>query len=369
MQRYLADRGVTTSLHGPDANRPNVVGRITLGSGPNIVFNGHMETLPVGDAAEWTHRPFDAEIADGRIYGPRARCMKGGISALIVAALAVRDAAPKSRGSITLTFVSDEVNGGGVGTGFVVDHVPEAKADVALVGEGGPWVNFAHKGPVFIRFETKGQMGHGAYGWALRSATHEMLALLGELRALESMTVATPPDIRALFEQSRAFADGEYGRGPTDALMRVSVNVGTMHGGRKVNVIADTCTADVDFRVPHGMIVDTLLDRVNEIVRRHPGATSRVLWGNGPTVSDTTHPWFQLLRRNSAEIFGRPHEFGCSHGYTDARFFRTKGVPAAAIAPEGRNVGGLDEWVGIASLLKTAQLHAVSAHDFLATAR
>ena len=37
--------------------------------GKTILMDGHIDTVDVIDAPQWTHDPFGGEIADGRIYG------------------------------------------------------------------------------------------------------------------------------------------------------------------------------------------------------------------------------------------------------------------------------------------------------------
>ncbi len=46
----------------------NVVGRIGKGT-QRILFNGHMDTVGIGNAAAWQHDPFGAEVIDGVLYG------------------------------------------------------------------------------------------------------------------------------------------------------------------------------------------------------------------------------------------------------------------------------------------------------------
>lgn len=365
---YLVSHDLRPTTHAPDERRPNLVARIDLaGPGPNVVFNGHLDTLPAGDPAKWTVDPFSADLIDGWIYGRGARCMKGGIAALITAALVLRDHVDCLGGALTLALASDEVNGGAMGTGYLLDNVPEVRGDVALIGEGGPWINFAHKGVLFAEFQVNGRAGHGAYGFAATSAIHGMVELLEELRKLEEFPVAVPSDIRERLDDIRAITDAEYGPGATDALSRMSVNVGTIRGGVKVNVVADVCTAQVDFRLPHGMRVADLLAKIHEAVDAVPGATFRTLWTNEPTASRTDDPWFQVLQRDSREVFGRALPFVYTHGFTDARFFRLRDIPAAGIAPNGRNVGAPDECIEVESLRAVARFIALATFDHLAS--
>ena len=54
--------------------------------GKKLLFDGHMDTVPVSDPAEWTYPPFAAEIHEGRIYGRGTSDMKGALSAMVCAA-------------------------------------------------------------------------------------------------------------------------------------------------------------------------------------------------------------------------------------------------------------------------------------------
>ena len=45
--------------------------------GPKILFDGHMDTVPVPDPSVWHHDPFGAEIVDGKMYGRGTSDMKG----------------------------------------------------------------------------------------------------------------------------------------------------------------------------------------------------------------------------------------------------------------------------------------------------
>ena len=45
--------------------------------GKKILFDGHIDTVPVTEAKEWQYPPFAAEIHDGKIYGRGTSDMKG----------------------------------------------------------------------------------------------------------------------------------------------------------------------------------------------------------------------------------------------------------------------------------------------------
>src|SRR5712691_9091728 len=54
-------------------------------AGPHLVFAGHTDVVPPGDAAKWTHPPFAGEIADGTLYGRGAVDMKAAIACALAA--------------------------------------------------------------------------------------------------------------------------------------------------------------------------------------------------------------------------------------------------------------------------------------------
>src|SRR5580693_4635793 len=47
---------------------------------PNLVFAGHTDVVPPGDAKAWQHPPFAGDTEGGILYGRGAVDMKGGIA-------------------------------------------------------------------------------------------------------------------------------------------------------------------------------------------------------------------------------------------------------------------------------------------------
>ena len=84
LKQYMLRHGfdeVTTDDSG------SVIGRLS-GSrpGPKVLFDGHLDTVPVANPAAWTHDPYGCEIVDGRMYGRGTSDMKGAVAAFTAAA-------------------------------------------------------------------------------------------------------------------------------------------------------------------------------------------------------------------------------------------------------------------------------------------
>ena len=102
----LYDARVTFSEPGtPDID--NLYARIGTGA-PFLVFAGHTDVVPVGDAARWRFDPFSAELAEGAVWGRGAADMKGGVAAFAAAALDYVARHGMEKGSIGLLITGDE---------------------------------------------------------------------------------------------------------------------------------------------------------------------------------------------------------------------------------------------------------------------
>lgn len=65
----------------------NVIGIIKgKHPGPKVLFDGHIDTVPVSDPTKWTQDPFKGDIVDGKLYGRATSDMKGAVSAFTAAA-------------------------------------------------------------------------------------------------------------------------------------------------------------------------------------------------------------------------------------------------------------------------------------------
>src|SRR5215471_15031040 len=114
--RYLDGRlqGVGFAVNRTTFSEPgaadveNLYARIGAGR-PHLVFAGHTDVVPPGDAAAWTHPPFAADVADGMLFGRGAADMKGAIACKVAAVLdhlAAQGGEPK--GAISFLITGDE---------------------------------------------------------------------------------------------------------------------------------------------------------------------------------------------------------------------------------------------------------------------
>src|SRR3989454_4765139 len=97
--------GLDVQLEPLAAGRSNVIGVIEgKQQGRSLMFCGHMDTVGVAGM----ETPFDPIEKDGRIYGRGSQDMKGGLAAMVAAALDLSKSGGLPAGRLVLAAVVDE---------------------------------------------------------------------------------------------------------------------------------------------------------------------------------------------------------------------------------------------------------------------
>ncbi len=165
----------------------------TIGSGaPHLVFAGHTDVVPPGDAARWRHDPFAGTVADGFVFGRGAVDMKGGIAAFVAAALDYLEASGgRPAGTISLLITGDEEGPSLNGTVKLLDWAAKAghRFDGAIVGEPtnpkalGDAIKVGRRGSLSGRITVFGRQGHVAYPHLAINPIPQLTRLIRRLTA------------------------------------------------------------------------------------------------------------------------------------------------------------------------------------------
>ncbi|MFP6892873.1 MAG: M20/M25/M40 family metallo-hydrolase, partial [Opitutales bacterium] len=203
-----------------------------------IVLAPHLDVVPAED------KQFTPRVRNGRLHGRGACDTKGSVAAFFHALLEL--AKGKNRPVETeILFVGlvDEEYGQ---SGSRIFGERGAKADLAIAGEPTQLqVVTAHKGNLWLRFETRGKAAHGATPHLGKSAIHEMAriteALLTEY--VEQLKKRTHP-----------------------LLGHPSINIGTIKGGSQTNVVPERCSIEIDRRTLPGETEKSVYQEINRIL-------------------------------------------------------------------------------------------------------
>ena len=306
--------GGDVAVHEFAAGRPNVVARWESGPGPTLGYCSHLDVVPAGDPSLWDHDPFGADIADGRLHGRGACDAKGPIAAALEAVAALRDAGVELGGTLELELVSDEETMGFVGAARLVgDGV--CRPDFAIVGEPTSLrVVHAQRGACWLELTTRGLAGHGSAPERGRSAIRHMAEIVLWLDE-------TLPDV------SHPVLGGP------------SINVGTIAGGEKVNIVPARCVIEIDRRLIPGETPESVVRGVRSAIelakRRFPeiDADVEVSFCAQPFEIDERAPLVTTVAGATAAATGAEARLMGFRGASDARFFADADIDVVVCGP------------------------------------
>jgi succinyl-diaminopimelate desuccinylase len=155
-----------------------------------------------------------------------------------------------------------------------------------------------------------------------------------------------------------------------NVLKHVTVNVGTIKGGTKDNIVPANCESEIDIRVPLGIDPKDLRNELEcEIHKLEPSII--VEWGRHiSTIIESTYTSHNAriskdLVNNSRQVLGKEAVLSFTSGGTDCRFWRKRGIPAVSYGPRVFGMGGVNEHILVDDLILTSRVHAGTIIDFI----
>ena len=308
--------------------RPNVVGVVEgRSAGRALMLCGHTDTVGVEGMAA----PFDPVVRDGRVHGRGSQDMKGGVAAMVDAAVEVARAGGLPRGRLVVAAVADEEHASAGAEALVAAHA----ADGAVVTEPTDLrIATAHKGFEWIEVETRGRAAHGSRPADGRDAILRMGRVLGRLEVVEAGLRARPSLPR-------------FGR--------PSLHASTIHGGQALSVYPDRCVLGVERRTVAGEASDAGFAEVRAALAGLAAeddefdASARRILSRPPHAIADGHPVCielrQALRRRGLDAAPTGMSF-----WTDAAILGRAGTPAVLFGPAGAGLHGPEEYVEIDSV-------------------
>ncbi|NLE23101.1 MAG: ArgE/DapE family deacylase [Actinobacteria bacterium] len=348
-------------------------------AGRDLLLNGHIDVVPVGDEAAWTGTPWDAAVRNGRVYGRGAADMKGGLCCALFAAKALRDAGVRLSGRLSVASVVGEEDGG---TGTLATLVRGHTADGAVVMEPTRLhVVPAQAGSLMFRLVVHGRSAHGCVREEGVSAVEGFMPLLAALRRLEAercdVAPASPDAGDAEASPGRAGVAGDP-RSPLFAGYRLPwpIEVGTVRAGDWASSVPDTLVAEGRYGIAVGEDVAAARRAFEEAIARAAAADPwlaghppEIEWWGGrfdPAVTDPEDPVVTAVSAAVTAVTGAaPVLEGVPYG-SDARLLVNVGhIPTVLFGPGNVRVAHMpDEHVPLTDLETAARCLIVAATRF-----
>jgi succinyl-diaminopimelate desuccinylase len=332
---FTVERPVFSAPGTPDIE--NLYARIGR-EGPVFVIAGHTDVVPVGDAGAWTRDPFGGTVSDGVLHGRGACDMKGGLAAMIAAALRFRRENPDAPGSIAFLVAGDEEGPAINGTVKLLEwaHARGERFDHCLLGEPtnpatmSDMIKIGRRGSLTGRLIVHGKQGHVGYPHLAENPIRGMVRLLAALEA-------TPLD------------------GGTAHFDPSNLEVTTLDvGNPATNVVPAQAKAVFNIRFNDVWTPQTLAAEIEGRLREAAGNSVRYEIVFDPTnaVAFLTEPGpFVAMVADAVEAeTGRRPALSTTGGTSDARFIKSY-CPVVEYGVVGQTMHQVDECVAVADLV------------------
>jgi acetylornithine deacetylase/succinyl-diaminopimelate desuccinylase-like protein len=346
----------------------NVVARVRgHAPGRRLVFSGHLDTFPAGDAAAWTVEPFGGVARDGRLYGRGVSDMKGGIACSLLAAELLAACPEAWRGELVVALAGDEETMGTLGTAHLLDTVPHVRGDAMICGDAGsPHVlRFGEKGFLWLEVAAAGKAAHGAHVHLGENAIERLLEATRRLLTLRELRIQAPAAVAAAMREARAASEAISGAGESGTLATITVNCGAIQGGTSPNLVPARAEARFDIRLPVGVTTAEVEAAIAGLLAPLDGVRYHVFRRVEPNWTPPDHEVIRLLQECGREVLGRRPVVNMRVGASDSRLYRARGLAAVVCGPTPHNMGGPDEHVVVDDLAAVAAMHTLAAFDFL----
>lgn len=371
LKQHLGEHKLAYKELGIEDKMPNLIATTTMSKpGRHLMFNGHVDVLPVDNEAAWQHNPWAGEIHDNRVWGRGTADMKAGVTAILFAYTYLSRLRERLRGRLSISLVSDEETGYGRGTGYLFEQIEnEMIADCVLSAEpsGTEAVCFSSKGYMqfSVRVQTRGSIS--GYHYESESSIHIAANIIVALSELESLEVEVPEDIMILLADPNWCArhDELMGHGAAKALSVVTVNTAVIQGGSSPSLIASDCSFSVSVVLPIGIDPYVVLANAKEIVGRYPEASFNFEGLDSPDTC-TPNSEMPVILQQTVEDLGRVSpDMTPAIAMSDCRYWRYRGIPAYWYGPDGSDCGAVNESVSVEDLMHVVKTHSLAAAHYL----
>lgn len=240
IKKFLLKNNIHSELVPLEEGRSSVIAKIEGKEERNIALCGHLDTVRVKEE-DWAKPAFQGSIENGKMYGRGASDMKGGVAAILYAAVLLKRRGIIPKKTVQLALTADEEWGYG-GAKNLVDGGYFDRTDFLIFTEpSNLQVSTGEKGELWIRAKFYGKSAHGS--------TPEVG--INTIIPGSEFVVNITERYEKIFE-----ANPFWGK--------ASMNIGQFNGGVQVNIVPNYSEIQLDFRI----ISEEDKEKAIELVRK-----------------------------------------------------------------------------------------------------
>jgi acetylornithine deacetylase/succinyl-diaminopimelate desuccinylase-like protein len=312
---------------------------------PTLLVYGHYDVQPASKADGWKYEPFDARVADGRIWGRGTTDDKGQLMCHVFAAEAYLKAEKRLPVNLKFVFEGEEEVGSLNFAEVITKAKQDLKADLLIVsdspmhGEGQPALTHSLRGLAYFQVDVQGpskDLHSGTFGGILWNPNEALVHMLAACKDEKTGRILIPGFYDEVISATRAervrlakVAESEtalkrqtgvnalWGEKGWTAYERIGVRptfeINGIYGGYTGEGAKTVIPAHAHAKVSCRLVANQDPKRIAKLVQKHlqglakPGTKVKVtvLSAGSGVRADPTHPLVQCVERALEATWGK----------------------------------------------------------------
>lgn len=320
-----------------------------------LLFNGHLDVVPIGEHSLWSEQPFHSYEKDQWIYGRGAGDMKGGLICVLTALKALQTLGVKPATLVAVNAVVDEEDTGNGSLASINALKKDNHAvnisdfDTVIIPEPfGETVMGSQIGMCWLTVKIIGKPAHVAYMTKGTNPIEAGIAVMDALKKVQNEW--NKPENRY-----PAFADVDH---------PININLGTIQGGEWKSSVPSQCTLGIRCSFYPNMSADEAIAYFTDVIKKTCNALNDNLSVSVTNVGfkapgcdfDIDNPNIQQLMSSHEAMHGATPEILACTATTDGRHFQLMtDLKTTVYGPVAKNIHGIDECVSVESMTRITE--------------
>ncbi|GKS37236.1 ArgE/DapE family deacylase [Staphylococcus argenteus] len=324
LKDLLAKYNIDSKILNVNDQRANIVAEIGTGS-PVLALSGHMDVVDAGNSDNWTYPPFKLTEKEGKLYGRGTTDMKGGLMALVISFIELKEQNRLPQGTLRLLATAGEEKEQEGAKLFAKEGYLDNVDGLIIAEPTGSGIFYAHKGSMSCKVTATGKAVHSSIPFIGDNAIDTLLEFYNQFKEkytdLKKYDTEHQLDVAPMFKSFIGNAISEEEANYASGLTAVC---SIARGGKQFNSVPDEASLEFNVRpVPeydNDFVEKFFQDIINDVNKNK--LKLEIPSNHRPVTSDKNSKLVTTLKEIVSNYVNKEDIFIAAHvGATDASSF------------------------------------------------